>query len=162
MLSLAGTDVQAAVLEALSRLVKNPGKPGQKRSSQVLTLESEHPRHPERRLSMHWLFLVFAILFENAGTICMKLSHGFRNVLPSVLIPVFYLPGFFFLTMALKRIDVSVAYAAWSGLGTICVALVGILWLREGCSALRVLSICMIVAGTLGLNLSGAGSSIRG
>lgn len=111
---------------------------------------------------MHWLFLVLAVLFENAGTISMKLSQGFRNTLPSVLIPVCYLPSFFFLTMALKRIDVSVAYAVWSGLGTLCIAMVGFLWFRENLSLLRLLSICMIVAGVAGLNLSGATSSMNG
>ncbi|NLP06351.1 multidrug efflux SMR transporter [Candidatus Fermentibacteria bacterium] len=111
---------------------------------------------------MHWLFLVLAVLFENAGTISMKLSQGFRNTLPSVLIPVCYLPSFFFLTMALKRIDVSVAYAVWSGLGTLCIAMVGFLWFRKNLSLLRLLSICMIVAGVAGLNLSGATSSMNG
>lgn len=111
---------------------------------------------------MHWVFLVLAILLENAGTICMKLSCGFRNALPSALIAAFYLPGFFFLTLALRRLDVSVAYAVWSGLGTLFIALVGFLHFHEQATAVRLVSILLIVAGVVGLNLSGSGSSIRG
>jgi small multidrug resistance pump len=111
---------------------------------------------------MEWFFLVLAILLENAGTVSMKLSHGFRNVLPSVMIAVFYIPSFFFLTLALRRIDVSVAYAVWSGLGTFCIALIGFLVFHEKLTAMRMVSMLLIIGGVVGLNLSGAGGAVRG
>ena len=67
---------------------------------------------------MTWLYLILAILLEVSGTTCMKLSEGFTKLVPSVLIFVFYTASFGMLTLALKRIDVSVAYAVWSGMGT--------------------------------------------
>lgn len=103
---------------------------------------------------MEWLILILAILFENAGTVSMKLSKGFTILLPSLLIPVFYLPSFALLTLALRKIDVSVAYAIWSGLGTASIALIGILWFREPVSALKMVSLILIILGVVGLNLS--------
>jgi small multidrug resistance pump len=60
---------------------------------------------------MHWIYLALAILFEVAGTTCMMLLAGFTKTVPAVWMGVFYCVCFFFLTLALKRIDVSVAYA---------------------------------------------------
>jgi len=104
-----------------------------------------------------WLMLVAAIVLEVAGTTSMKLSDGFTRLLPSVLLAVFYLFSLAALTLALKRIDVSIAYAIWAGVGTVLVAIVGVLWFREPVSLLKVGSILLIVAGVVGLHLSGAG-----
>src|SRR5262245_26173220 len=64
-------------------------------------------------------------------TTCMKLSAGFSRLLPAILMGVFYAVCFGFLTLALKKVDVSVAYAIWSGVGTALIATIGILWFRE-------------------------------
>jgi len=104
-----------------------------------------------------WLMLVAAIVLEVAGTTSMKLSDGFTRLLPSVLLAVFYLFSLAALALALKRIDVSVAYAVWAGVGTVLVAVVGILWFQEPVSLLKVGSILLIAAGVVGLHLGGAG-----
>ena len=64
----------------------------------------------------HWFYLLLAILLEVAGTTSMKLSHGFTRLVPSILIFVFYALSFTALTFALRRLDMSVTYAVWSGL----------------------------------------------
>ena len=84
----------------------------------------------------------------------MKLSDGFTRPSPSVLLVVFYLFSLAALTLALKRIDVSVAYAIWAGVGTVLVAIVGVMWFREPVSLLKVISILLIAAGVAGLHLS--------
>ena len=104
----------------------------------------------------YWFYLAWAILFEVAGTTSMKLSKGFMNLVPSILLFVFYAASFVALTFALRRIDVSVAYAVWSGVGTTLMATIGILYFREPATALKLISIAFIVAGVFGLNLSGA------
>ncbi len=106
---------------------------------------------------MPWIFLVFAILFEVAGTTCMKLSEGFTKLLPSIGLGVFYLLSLTLLTLALKRIDVSVAYAIWSGLGTAVISVIGIAIFREPVTAMKIGSLLLIVLGVVGLNLSGGG-----
>lgn len=103
---------------------------------------------------MYWLFLILSILLEVSGTMCLKLSQGFTKIVPSILLFIFYGFSLTLLSFALKKIDISVAYAIWSGLGTTLIATVGILWFREPLSAVKILSIGLIVLGVLGLRLS--------
>jgi small multidrug resistance pump len=107
-------------------------------------------------MTADWLFLTAAIVLEVAGTVSMKLSHGFSNALPSVLLFLFYGASFTCLNFALRTIDVSVAYAIWSALGLMLVAAIGILVLHESASALKLASIALIVGGVAGLYTGGA------
>ena len=100
---------------------------------------------------MSWLLL--AIVLEVCGTTSMKLSEGFAKLLPSILIFVFYGLSFASLTIALKSIDVSIAYAVWSGVGTALIAAIGILWFKEPSGALKLASLALIIIGVVGLNL---------
>ena len=104
---------------------------------------------------MHWVYLVFAILSEVAGTVCMKLSAGFTKTIPSVLMWVFYGICFAFLALTLKKIDVGVAYAIWSGVGTALIATVGIIYFREPLTMMRAIGLITIIAGVVILNLTG-------
>jgi len=104
---------------------------------------------------MTWLYLVLAILLEVSGTTCMKLSEGFTRMVPSILLVVFYTLSFGMLTLALKKIDVSIAYAIWSGVGTALIASIGVLWFREPATAMKLISLGLIIMGVVGLNLSG-------
>jgi small multidrug resistance pump len=105
---------------------------------------------------MSWLLLITAILFEVSGTTCMKLSFGFTRRVPTILMFVFYGLGFVPLNLALRRIDISVAYAIWSGVGTAVITTIGILWFKEPINALKLISIALIIFGLVGLNLSGS------
>ena len=103
----------------------------------------------------HWLVLFGAIVFEVAGTMAMKLSEGFTKLVPSVLLFVFYAVAFVGLTFAIKKIEVSVAYAVWSGLGTALIAAIGMLYFRESVTLIKLISLMMIVLGVVGLNIGG-------
>jgi|SRR5919109_1081090 small multidrug resistance pump len=104
---------------------------------------------------MSWWYLVLAIVLEVSGTTSMKLSQGFAKTLPSVVMFIFYGLSLSALTLALKHIDISVAYAVWSGLGTALIATVGVVWLSEPLNALKVLSLMLIIVGVIGLHMSG-------
>ena len=104
---------------------------------------------------MHWVYLTLAIAFEVAGTTCMKLSAGFTKLVPSVLMWVFYGICFGCMTLALKKVDVSMAYAIWSGVGTALIATIGILYFRDPLSILKFVGLVAIIAGVIALNLSG-------
>jgi small multidrug resistance pump len=104
---------------------------------------------------MHWIHLTLAIVFEVAGTTCMKLSAGFARTVPTVLMGVFYCASFFFLTLALKRFDVSVAYAVWSGVGVALIASIGVMYFREPVTMLKVIGMLAIIGGVVALNLAG-------
>ena len=101
-----------------------------------------------------WLYLIIAILFEVAGTTAMKMSDGYTKVVPSVLMFVFYILSLVALTYALKKFDLSVAYAIWAGVGTVLISIIGIFFFKESVSALKVVSILFIVMGVVGLHLS--------
>ncbi len=101
----------------------------------------------------HWFFLAGAIALEVAGTTAMKLSGSFTKLVPSVLLFVFYAASFMVLTFALKKIDVSVAYAVWSGVGTALIAAIGILYFRESLTLIKLISILFIILGVVGLLL---------
>ena len=100
-----------------------------------------------------WLFLLAAILLEVVGTTAMKLSRGFVRPLPSVLIFVFYLLSLTNLTLALREIEVSTAYAIWSGLGTVLISVVGVVIFRESMTARKAAAIVLILLGTVTLQL---------
>ena len=107
----------------------------------------------KKAIMRYWLYLILAIVLEVAGTTSMKLSEGFSRLLPSVMIFVFYALSFAGLTLALKRIDVSVAYAIWSGLGTALITVIGLAYFKEPATLIKILSIALIVLGVAGLNL---------
>jgi small multidrug resistance pump len=104
----------------------------------------------------HWFFLAGVIALEVAGTTSMKLSQGFTKPVPSVLLVMCYAASFGALSLALKKIEVSVAYAVWAGIGTTLIAAVGMVYFRETVSALKLVSIGFIIMGVVGLHLSGA------
>ena len=63
---------------------------------------------------MSWLYLFLAIVFETVSTTLLKFSNGFSVLLPSVGTVVGYILCFYFLSLAFKTIDISIAYAVWS------------------------------------------------
>lgn len=105
------------------------------------------------KMTMTGIYLLLAILLEVAGTISMKFSDGFNNLTPSILIFVFYTFSFIFLTLTLKRLEVSLVYAVWSGLGTLLIALMGIFFFHEPASVVKVASLGFIIVGVMGLKL---------
>jgi len=102
---------------------------------------------------MSWVYLILAIIMEVIGTTNMKLSEGFTKTLPSILMFVFYVFSFAFLTLALKKIDLSLTYAIWSGVGTALIATIGFLYFKEPVTAIKLVSIGLIVIGVVGLAL---------
>ncbi len=105
---------------------------------------------------MSVLYLGLAIVFEVIGTTCMKLAEGFTQLWPSVGLVVFYLLSFVFLTLSLKKMEVSTVYAIWSGAGTALIAMIGVVYFKESFSAMKVVSIVLIIAGVVGLNATGS------
>lgn len=100
------------------------------------------------------LYLVLAILFEVAGTTSMKLAEGFTKTGPSILIFVFYSVSFFFLTLTLRRLELSLAYAIWSGLGTSLIALIGVFYFHEPMTVVKIISLMLVIVGVIGLELA--------
>jgi small multidrug resistance pump len=100
-----------------------------------------------------WLYL--AISLEVAATVCMKLSDGCSRAIPSVLMVLFYGVSFFPTAMALRRLDVGMAYAVWSAVGTTLITLIGMVLFKEQMSLTKMAALGMIIFGVVMLNLTG-------
>lgn len=103
---------------------------------------------------MNWLTLILAGLLETFWAYQLKCSLGFTRLLPSVLTLIGMAASFYLLSLSLKSLPLGTAYAVWTGVGTVGTALVGIFLLKEPFGTLRLLSILLIVAGIVGLNLA--------
>ncbi len=99
-----------------------------------------------------WYFLGGAILFEVAGTTCMKLSKGLTELTPSLMMFGFYACAFTLNTIAVRSIELSVAYAIWSGVGTALTAAIGIFYFKEPAGAVKMVSLTLIIIGVMGLH----------
>jgi quaternary ammonium compound-resistance protein SugE len=103
-----------------------------------------------------WLVLISAGLLEIVWAIALKNADGFTRLWPSVIGVTTAWLSFALLSFALTRLPVGTAYAVWVGIGAVGVAVVGILFLRESASSLRLSFLVMIMAGIVGLRLTGA------
>ena len=104
-----------------------------------------------------WIYLLIAILTEVVGTTMMKVSQGLTRLIPSVLMFVMYAISFVFMAFALKKLEVSTAYAIWSGLGTALIAAIGIVLFHESFSIPKVVGAALGIAGVVLIGLRGSG-----
>jgi len=104
---------------------------------------------------MQWLYLAIGIVFEVLGTVYMKKADGFTELVPSILVFVFYGLALASLVMVLKYSgEISVIYAIWASAGTALIAVIGIIWYKEPVTVIKIASIILILLGILGLELS--------
>lgn len=104
---------------------------------------------------MAWFYLAIAIVTEVFGTTLMKFTNGFTRPLPSSGVVIFYVASTVFMNFAVKTIDLSIVYTVWSGAGTAIITMIGYFFFNEPMSLLKIGSIALIVAGVIGLNMSG-------
>lgn len=101
----------------------------------------------------HWMLLGLAIAAEVVGTSALKASEGFSRLWPSVVVVVSYAAAFYLLSLTLRTIPVGIAYAVWSGVGVVLIALIGWALFGQKLDAAGVVGMALIVAGVLVLNL---------
>jgi small multidrug resistance pump len=103
-----------------------------------------------------WTYLAAAIAAEVVGTVFLRFTDGFTKPLPSVLVIATYALSLWLTALALRQLEISLAYAVWAGVGTAAVAVIGMAALGESVNALKLASIVLVIGGVVGLNLSGA------
>jgi quaternary ammonium compound-resistance protein SugE len=108
---------------------------------------------------MAWAMDIVAGIFETGFAVFLKLSHGISRIWPTVGFAECALISFGLLTFALKRLEVGTAYAVWTGLGAAGTAVAGMIWLGDAVSTVKLVSIGLILAGVVGLNLAGVTAS---
>jgi len=121
-----------------------------------------HGTHPDtiskvKYMLESWIILFLSILCEVTGTSCLKLSDGFSKIIPTISVFVFYGLALWGLSVVVKKMDVSIAYAVWSGVGTATVAVIGICLFGERATAVKMCSLLLIIIGVVGLNYTSSG-----
>lgn len=101
-----------------------------------------------------WLLLGLAGLLEIVWAIALKQSEGFTRIGPTVVTSVGAFASFWLLAAALKALPAGTGYAVWTGIGAIGVAVVGIVWLGESASPLKLAGIALIVSGIAALKMA--------
>ncbi len=102
---------------------------------------------------MGYVYLAIAILGEVVATSTLKATEEFTRLWPSVVVLVGYGIAFFFLTLVLRSIPVGIAYAIWSGLGIVLVAIAGVFLYRQIPDLPAILGMALIVLGVAVIQL---------
>lgn len=100
---------------------------------------------------MAWIYLVVAGLFEIGWAIGLKYTDGFTRLTPSVLTGASMVISVLVLGLALRELPVGSAYAVWTGIGTVGMALLGMYLFGEPATVIRLVCIGLIVSGIAGL-----------
>ncbi|MGF6111540.1 multidrug efflux SMR transporter [Pseudomonas sp. ADAK2] len=100
---------------------------------------------------MSWLFLLIAAAFEVTFAMSMKYSEGFTRLWPSLITVVAAIAGIYFLTLSMRELPVSIAYPIWTAIGSLGTVFLGFALLGESLTALKLVSVGLIVAGVIGL-----------
>ena len=105
---------------------------------------------------MAWVLLGIAIVAEIFGTLSLKASNGLTKLWPSIGVAFGYLIAFALMSQSLKKIDVGITYAIWSGFGIIGAAVGGYFLFDQQLSRMAILGMIIIVVGVVVMNLGGA------
>jgi quaternary ammonium compound-resistance protein SugE len=106
---------------------------------------------------MAWALVILAGLFETGFALSLKASNGFTRPVPTVLFVVCAAASFTLLATALRSLPIGSAYAVWTGIGAAGTAAAGMVFLGESTEVLKLVSIVLIVAGVVGLQLTSTG-----
>ncbi|MFD5916790.1 DMT family transporter [Kitasatospora sp. NPDC058201] len=103
---------------------------------------------------MAWIYLLIASVFEVVFALATNATHGFTVLGPSLLTAGAAAGGIFFLSLALKTLDVGVGYTVWTGIGSVGTVLLGTLIFDEEMNAGKAVAFVLIIGGVLGLKLA--------
>ncbi|KWQ05331.1 MAG: multidrug efflux SMR transporter [Acinetobacter harbinensis] len=102
---------------------------------------------------MAYILLALAIVSEVTGSTFLVKSEGFTQLVPSILVVVFYVISFYLLSQVIKTIPLGVAYAIWGGVGIVLTALIGFLIFRQSLDLAALIGIALIIGGVIVMNI---------
>ncbi len=105
---------------------------------------------------MYWFLLAISIIFEVAGTLCLKQIAIKNSSSLLYLVIFFYAVSFVFMWVTLKKIDVSTVYVLWSGFGTVLICICGVVFFKEYLNFTKILAIGLILLGAILLKTQSA------
>ena len=101
------------------------------------------------------LFLL-AVLLELIGNFVISYTDGFTDPVPSVICFLIYSFSAFLFGFSLKEINLGIAYAVWSGVGIVFLAIVSVAWFHLPLTRVDIIGLIMIIIGVVGMDLFGA------
>lgn len=104
---------------------------------------------------MSWILLLIAGVLEIFWAVEMKYSNGFTVIVPTILTIIGYIASAVFLSLAIRKLPLGTAYAAWTGIGIIGTSVLGVFLFKERLTLPQIVCIFLIVAGIMGLRLLG-------
>jgi len=104
-------------------------------------------------MPIHYIYLLIAVITETIGTAAMQSSEQFTRLWPSVLLVVAYGISFYFMSLTLKYMPVSIVYAIWSGLGIVLIGVIGWLVFKQSLDFAAIAGMSLIIAGVVVINL---------
>jgi small multidrug resistance pump len=109
---------------------------------------------------MHaYVMLAIAIFAEIIGTTALKFSDGFTRLLPSLCVAVGYGAAFYFLSLTLRTLPISLAYAIWSGVGVVAIKIIGVVVFKEQLTVTMGVGTTLVVIGIVILHAAQGQSS---
>jgi small multidrug resistance protein len=100
-----------------------------------------------------YLILFLAIVFETVATSFLKQSGQFTKLVPSIFTLLGYAAAFYCLSIVLKSIPVGIAYAIWSGVGIVLIALIGFFVFKQHLDLAAIIGLALIIAGVVVINV---------
>ena len=104
-------------------------------------------------MNIGFVYLSVAIVAEVIGTSALKASEEFSRLWPSLIVIAGYGVAFYFLSLVLKTVPVGVAYAIWSGVGIVLIALVGAVLFKQVPDTPALIGMGLIIAGVVVMNV---------
>jgi small multidrug resistance pump len=102
---------------------------------------------------MNYAYLFAAIVCEVVATSALKAAEGFTRFWPSIVVIIGYALAFYCLSLTLRTIPVGIAYAVWSGIGIVLIAIIGWLAYRQPLDWPAIIGMGFILAGVVIINL---------
>ncbi|WP_312237857.1 multidrug efflux SMR transporter [Stenotrophomonas sp.] len=103
---------------------------------------------------MAWIYLLAAGVLEIVWAFAMKQSDGFSKLTPSIITLVTMIASFWLLSLAMRTLPLGTAYTIWTGIGAVGAFVIGITFLGETVSAMRIAAAVLIVSGLVLMKLS--------
>jgi small multidrug resistance pump len=103
------------------------------------------------------VYLIISIVFEVFATTSLKISDGFTKLWPTIFVILGYGVAFYCLSLSTKQLPLSFVYAAWSGLGTILISIVGYYYFKEVFDFPKILGLLFIIFGVILMKYSNIG-----
>lgn len=107
-----------------------------------------------KEVCVAWFLLFSAGFAEIVFALSLKYNQGFTKLWPSIITMVSGGCSFYLLILAIKTLPLGTAYAVWTGMGAVGVAVLGIILFKESADWYRLLSITLVVTGIIGLKLT--------